>query len=355
MPLIDTSSLRGASILVVGGGGFIGRHLVRTLSHIDARIVAVSRNPNPSYLVGRNVTWRRCDAANQDEVAATFREVRPDLIYHLASETKTQGGRDVSLIPDSIRNDLVAATNVLSEAARSGKARVVITGSLEEPEGGARDAVPSSPYAAAKWASSGYARMMSVLYDLPVTVLRLMMIYGPGQSANKVIPYTIRSLLAEQQANLGSGGRMLEWVYVEDVVEAFLRAGIVAPTDPSSIDIGTGSPVRLRDLLSMVGDLVGRPDLLAFGQRADPVLEREAVADTHDAFVKLGWRARTSLSEGLLRTIDDLRAASDIQLPRPPMASLGAPDAMTADDVGLPAVSSSLRQRRSRQSRYVAG
>jgi UDP-glucose 4-epimerase len=315
MTPIDTRQLKGKPVLVVGATGFIGSHLVRALANLDAQVIAASRSADPTQPSLPNVTWRRCDAVDQQDIASLFREFKPAVTYHLTSETRAQGGRDLSLIVDSIRNDLVATTNVLSEAARSGFGRVVVTGSLEEPDGSARDAVPSSPYAAAKWASSAYARMISALHDLPVTVLRLMMVYGPGQKEHKVIPYTIRTLLAGDQASLASGQRLLDWVYVDDVIDAFLRAGVTAQTFPQSIDIGSGQAVRLRDLLTLVGDLVGRPDLLAFGNRPDPALEREAAANVTDALMKLGWRAQTSMRDGLLRTIAHYAGDARILLP----------------------------------------
>lgn len=302
LPVADLSQLQGKTVLVVGARGFLGQHLVTALTRFEARVVGVSRGAPTAQAGPNGVEWRRCDASDPDQVSAVFRDARPDIVYNLTSDS--QGGRDVSLVRDSVRNDVVATTNVLVEAVRHHVKRVVIPGSLEEPRGNAADAVPASPYAAAKWVSSSYARMFSALYGLPITILRLMMTYGPGQKDYKVIPYTIRTLLAGETARLASGERMLDWVYVDDVTDAFLRAGVCPVTELKAIDIGTGQAVRLRDLLSLVGELVGRSDLLSFGDVADRPMEREEVANTSDALLKLGWSSRTSLREGLMRTIE---------------------------------------------------
>jgi nucleoside-diphosphate-sugar epimerase len=304
MTSVNVRDLAGSTVLVVGASGFLGGHLVRELAELDARVTGASRKPPTAAPAG--VTWRACDASDGADVARLFAEVRPEVVYHLTSDSR--GGRDLSLIPDSIRNDVLATTNVLAEAARCGVRRVVMTGSLEEPKGDAAEAVPSSPYAAAKWASCAYARMISALHGLPVTVLRLMMTYGPGQKDYKVIPHTILSLLAGEPARLSSGARMLDWIYVDDVTDAFLRAGVAPVPDARSIDVGAGEAVRLRDLLSLVGELVGRPDLLAFGDVGDRPMEREEVANLEAAARLLGWRPRTSLRDGLLRTIEAYRA-----------------------------------------------
>lgn len=312
MNRIDPTILRDRVVLVVGANGFLGRHLVRSLAGCGARVTAVSRSVEQMGVTPDPVDWRRCDASDPDQVSAAFREVRPELVYQLTSDSR--GGRELALVSDSIRNDVLATTTVLTEAVRWNVARVVMTGSQEEPEGSVRDAVPASPYAAAKSISGLYARMFAALYDLPVTVLRLAMTYGPGQKDYKVIPYTIRCLLAERIAELGSGERMLDWVYVDDVTDAFVRAGVVATAGSCAIDIGTGRVTRLRDVLTMIGSLMGRPDLLAFGAAPDRKMEREIIADPRGAAAILGWSAQTALRDGLQRTIDSYAAIRESEL-----------------------------------------
>jgi nucleoside-diphosphate-sugar epimerase len=301
MAAINLEAFQGRTVLIFGGSGFLGSHVVEALSGIGAHIVSASRSCEPAR-INLNSVQRRCDASDQTQVDEIFRDVHPDIVYHLTSDSR--GGQDLSLIPHGIQNDILATTNVLTSALHHRVKRVVMTGSFEEPLGTAREAVPNSPYAAAKWAACGYARMFEALYDLPVTILRPMMVYGPGQKDYKVIPYTIRMLLRGEPAQLASGTRMLDWVYIDDVTDAFLRAGIAPLSDSHSIDIGTGKLIELRTLLFLIGDMLGKPDLLAFGAIADRKLEREGAADIREAERKLGWRANTPLELGLQRTIE---------------------------------------------------
>lgn len=306
MVQIDLNQMRGSAILIVGASGFLGRHLVRALSCLDAEVFAVSRSCNPVQGSESKAAWWQCDASDQEQVATVFRKAQPSIVYHLTSASR--GGSDLALIDDGIRNDILATTNVLCEAVRSGVRRVVMTGSLEEPIGSIRDAIPSSPYSTAKWASCAYARMIWALHNLPVTILRPMMTYGPGQKDYKVIPYTIRTLLTGQTAKLTSGDRMLDWVYVDDVINAFLLAGVAPLADARTIDIGTGELIRLQEVLSLLGQLIGRPELLAFGDLPNRAMEHNQAANPKDAVEKLGWHPVTPLREGLLRTIDAYRS-----------------------------------------------
>ncbi len=296
---IELGQFHGKTVLVFGATGFIGLHLVDSLENLGATVVGASRHRGAG---DGKTSWRQCDASDAQRVEALFDEVSPDIVYQLTSDS--QGGQELSLIAESIRNDLMATVNVLTAATRHGVARVVIIGSLEEPTGDASQATPSSPYAAAKWTVCAYARMFSELYGLPVTVLRLMMAYGPGQKPYKVIPYTIRSLLAGERAALSNGQRKLDWIYIQDVIDAILRAGLLKDKDARSIDIGSGTPVLMHDLLTTIGDIIGRRELLCFGSLPNRTHEREDVADPARAASKLGWQARTPLKDGLRKTIE---------------------------------------------------
>src|SRR3954470_11846348 len=118
-----------------------------------------------------------------------------------------------------------------------------MAGSFEETS--KDDKFPCSPYAAAKAASASYARMISALSGLEVSILRLMMVCGPGQKTYKVLPYVINKLKDGQLAELGSARRVLDWVYIDDVIDAFLRVGSLQWTSADPVDIGTGSLMRL--------------------------------------------------------------------------------------------------------------
>ena len=86
--------------------------------------------------------------------------------------------------------------------------------------------IPSSPYAAAKWSATAYARMFHSLYQTPVVVLRPFMTYGPGQHETKIVPYVIDSLLqGKVRRHLSSGAWSADWVFVDDVIDGFLFGG----------------------------------------------------------------------------------------------------------------------------------
>jgi len=183
--------------------------------------------------------------------------------------------------------------------------RLVITNSQEEPDYGASNAVPASPYAASKFASSAYARMFNSVYGLPVVIARVFMVYGPEQKDhNKLVPYTILQALAGNAPQLSSGVRKIDWVYVSDVVEGLLLLGSKSGIEGQTIDLGTGQIHMINEMVKEILNQID-PSLEGdFGAIPNRIMEQEPVAKAEETMAKIGWRAQVSLKEGLARTID---------------------------------------------------
>src|SRR5215212_8525730 len=179
----------------------------------------VSRHPRSA---AEGCAWHAADLTDVDECVELIGDLAPDVVFHMSSAAA--GARDVDLVVPMMAANQVAAVNLLTAIARSAlTARVVFAGSLEEPHQG-EDPTPRSPYAAAKWAATAYARMFYSLWNVRVSVLRISMVYGPAQpDITKLIPYSTLALLRGEPPLLSSGKRMVDWVYVDDVVDAFIR------------------------------------------------------------------------------------------------------------------------------------
>jgi nucleoside-diphosphate-sugar epimerase len=205
----------------------------------------------------------------------------------------------------TFRNNLVSTVNLLLVVNEIGCKRIILAGSLEEPEQGDLSAVPCSPYAVAKWAGSAYARMFHALYQLPVVILRIFMVYGPAQQdLQKLIPYTILSLLRGEAPKLTSGRRPVDWIYVEDVVEGFLAAAQAAHIEGNTIDIGSGKLISIRAIVEHLVRLINPQIQPLFGALSERSFEQIRVADPARSYALIGWKATTSLEEGLKRTVD---------------------------------------------------
>jgi nucleoside-diphosphate-sugar epimerase len=288
-------------VLVTGAGGFIGSALCARLAALAAEVHGVGRSPKPS--TSAPIRWWQQDLAEVSGVENLLESIRPEIVYHFAGHVF--GSRELEMVVPTFQSNLVATVNLLVGLAKRGCRRFVLAGSLEEPVDATHLAVPSSPYAASKWAASAYARMFHSLYQLPVVIPRVFVVYGPGQSdERKVIPYVIRALLRGESAELGSGERPVDWIYIDDVVAGLLQVADTPGLEGKRVDLGSGQTTTVRDVAKRLARSIGAEDRLRLGALPDRPLEQVRMADLAETRRLIGWAPRIDLETGLARTVE---------------------------------------------------
>jgi len=296
--------------LVIGGNGFIGSHVCERLLQLGHEVAAfdVSRD----FAALRHLDSGRLhritgDFLNRVEVKAAMAGV--DWVFHLATTT-TPATSNRNMVFD-VQSNVVASIELFEEAAAAGVEKVLFASSggtvygrppvNPVPEDVHHD--PLVSYGVTKLMIEKYGALFRALHGLDVVALRLANPYGPRhRSATQgVIPIFIRRILAGEPIQIwGDGGIVRDYVYIDDVVEAFLRAA--AYRGPARVfNIGTGRGVSLNDLVARLRRIGGRPvEVTYLPGRAFDV--PEIVLDVSRAARELGWRPRVSLEEGLART-----------------------------------------------------
>lgn len=293
----------GSVALVTGGAGFIGSHLCAKLAAAGVSVHSASRREQPGSEHFRH--WS-VDLSDFAAVGRLLDQVRPDYVFHLASHV--QGAPDLKHLLPAFHGNLATTVNLLTAVAERSCRRIVMTGSFMEPSSTPADMTPTSPYAAAKWASGAYARMFHTLYGVPVTTARVFMVYGPGQQdLTKLVPYAIGRLLRGESPQITSGRRLVDWIYAEDVAEGFLRLALAPAAVGKTVDLGSGSLIATSDLVALICRLV-EPALQAqVGVLPDRPMEPTGAARLEESFSTIGWSPRIGLEEGLKRTIEFYR------------------------------------------------
>lgn len=298
-------SYNGRRVLVTGASGFIGSHLCDRLSTIGAEVTAVSRQPQES--TGGDWRWLQADLTDLDQAKSALAAGEPEIVFHLASEV--HGSRAKRHVLEMLKSNLMTAVNVLISATDEEIGRIVLAGSMEEPDLADTPPVPTSPYAAAKWAASGYARMFHALYGTPIVNARIFMVYGPGQrDSTKLVPYVITKLLHGETPQIGSGTRPIDWIFVDDVVDGLVRCGTVADLEGQQIELGTGISYTVRTIVSSLVNIVAPGTEAFFDPSRDRSMETIRVADIETTAQVLGWRPTTHLQDGLTRTVEWYRS-----------------------------------------------
>ena len=308
--MIDSSTLAGRRVVITGASGFLGSHLRGRLQRIGAEVHGVSRTHRRAAAADEPATcWWQADTSDLVQVEKLFQETRPNVIFHLSGLSSAAPG--IEMVLPTFQSLLGSAVNVMTVASHLADCRVVLAASLTEPSPGQAEPTPSSPYAAAKWAAGTYARMFHRLYGLPVVMVRPFMTYGPYQDRRKIIPYMTLSLLGGTAPELSSGTQQFDWIYVDDVTDGFIAAAVSSNLEGSTIDLGSGSAMSVREIADRLVQLLDTPLRPVFGARENRPLELVRTANLEEAFAKLRWRPTVSLDEGLRRTVEWYRHEHD--------------------------------------------
>jgi nucleoside-diphosphate-sugar epimerase len=306
---------QGARVLVTGARSFIGTRLCQRLIDAGAVVHGVSRVPNGvdsprMHFVGADLS----QGADLRRIVGT---AEPDVVFHLAGHVT--GSQQISTVAPTFESNLASTVTLLTIAAERRLSRVVLAGSMTEPDEARGEKIPSSPYAASKWACTAYAAMFHALYQLPVVIARPMLVYGPGQwDRSKLLPFVVESMLKGEAPRLTSGTREMDWVFIDDVVGGLMTLAATAGIDGRTIDLGTGHLITIKAVVEEIRTIIGSNVAPLFGAIPDRPFEFARAASAEETRRLTGWAATTPLTAGLRRTIDWHRATLDAR-----------PDAMT--------------------------
>lgn len=288
-------------VLVTGASGFIGQYVVKSLLAMGAEVHGTSRTVRQDDT--KSVTWHQGSFEDIAVARSIMAEVKPHAVFHLAGIVTAAS--DVAFALPTYHSLLTSTLNLLTIATEMKCEKVVLVGSCTEPDD--EDPTPSSPYAAAKWATLGYGKMFQKVYGLPVVMVRPFMGYGPGQDEKKVIPHVVTTLLRGENPELSSCSWVTDYVYIEDMVEGIMLAATAANAEGKVFDLGSGVRISVREVIEKIAGYVGGEGKPLFGVLPDRVHDHARIADTEYTFSEIGWRATTSLDEGLKKMIAYVR------------------------------------------------
>jgi UDP-glucose 4-epimerase len=313
-------------ILVTGGAGFIGSHIVDAIlaaGHSAAVLDDLSSGSRGNLPAG--VPLHVADIADAEAVERAFARERPDAVCHQAAQMSVS--RSVREPAFDARVNVLGLVNVLEAAVRHAATRFVFAssggvlyGDVTAPAPEETPANPVSPYGITKWVGERYLEFFAREHGLATVALRYSNVYGPRQNPHGeagVVAIFCKKLLARQPARINGDGRYVrDYVYGPDVARANLVSLTgalpqVRPGTLTSLNIGTGLGTDVNELEAMLRR--GMQELLTARGEPEPLPPpehgparagdlRSNLVDAARAGEVLGWRPEVSLADGLAHT-----------------------------------------------------
>lgn len=300
-------SVRGKRILVTGGAGFIGSHLVEALAPDNDVTVLDNFSSGDRAVVPDEVSVHEGDIRDESVVDAAMDGV--DLVFHQAAMVS---------VPESVERPVAchelngSATVGVLDCARRADARVVLASSAavygtpdSVPVAESDPVDPTSPYAFEKRQNELYAQFYEETYGLPTVPLRYFNVYGPrgidGEYAGVIGTFVRQALSGQPLTVEGDGEQTRDFVHVDDVVRANIGAA-TTETVGQPFNVGTGHTVTINRLAETVRDIVGTELPIEHVPARDGDIRRSE-ADDGLARDRLGFDATVPLRDGIERTI----------------------------------------------------
>ena len=318
-------------VLVTGGAGFIGSHVVDAYLGQGHDVLAIDNLSHGSQdNLQCTADFERLDICDSVEIHRVLKTFQPDVINHHAAQVDARHSVEDPLGDE--RTNVSGTVNLLQAAAKAGVRAFIFASSGGAIYGEQEDAAdeeapkaPLSPYGAAKSAAEAYLFVFSRTFDLPAVALRYSNVYGPRQGRSGeagVVPIFIQRMVARTQARIyGDGEQTRDFVYVGDVaranllaIEYLLRERPTPMTvDGLAFNVSSGVAISVNDLYSRLARIVGysKPPVYENPRLGDI---RHSVLSPAKAVRVLDFESQIPLDEGLQTTVKWFKE----QLPRDP-------------------------------------
>jgi len=302
--------------LVTGGAGVIGSHPVDARAErgddvgVDDNLSS-GRRENLAGAIGEGAELVEADVTDAAAIADLVEQRRPEVVFHLAAQIDVR--RSVADPVYDVNVNVAGTLNLLEAARTNDTSRFVLASTggavygegagLELPLDESAECRPDAPYGQSKFAAEGYASLYGRLYGLTATSLRLGNVYGPRQDPHGeagVVAIFCGALLTGGTSRVfGDGRQTRDYIYVRDVIEAFIAA---ATSEANGIyNVGTGVETSVLELGDLIGGVCDRQFEPEMAPPRPGEVQRIAI-DSGRAAADLDWRARTALVDGLRET-----------------------------------------------------
>jgi len=293
-------------ILLTGATGFIGRHCLSTLSARGYEVHATSTKESIDDQLNSDVYWHKVDLLDSDSLWNLMAKVKPSHLLHFAWYA-VPGKYWTSL--ENLRW-VQASLDLLQAFIRHGGERAVMAGTCAEYDWrygycseGATPRVPSTLYGTCKHSLQIMLDSAAKQAELSTAWGHIFYLYGPHENPNRLVASVIRSLLFGEPALCSHGNLIRDFLYVQDVADAFVA--LLESDVEGTVNIASGRPIALKDIILKLACKLDRQNLVRFGAIQPPENDPPfLIADVRRLANEVGWVPKYDLDSGLNQTIN---------------------------------------------------
>ena len=310
-------NLKNQTVLVTGGGGFIGSRLCERLVQSDATVRAFVRYTSRAEIgllrflepdILKKIEIIRGDLRDFSAVAQALRGV--DIVFHLGALISIPYSYVHPV--ETVQTNVLGTLNIL-EACRKSGAKLVHTSTSEVYGTALRVPIDEdhplqgqSPYSASKIGADKLVESYFRSFGLPTVTVRPFNTYGPGQSTRAVIPTIITQALAGGVVRLGNLDAIRDFTYLDDTVEGFLLTAQADTWNGETYNLGSGEEISIGAIAALIFRLMGKQAEIQLEKnrlRPEKSEVLRLISDNRKAKLELGWQPTVGMEEGLQRTI----------------------------------------------------
>jgi nucleoside-diphosphate-sugar epimerase len=307
---------RSDRILIAGGTGFMGSHLTRRCLQDTAHVFCISFTGKSDKAAGeKKASIMKGDLVDKDQLRSLLAGQSFDYVFNLSGYIDhahfLRGGRKAL---EAHFTGLMNLVEYLDTAKLKGFVQVGSSdeyGSLPAPQKETMRECPISPYSIAKTAATHFVQTLAATEGFPGVVLRPFLVYGTGQDMKRLLPQIITACLKDQEFKTSEGKQLRDFCYVADVAEAMIQAALTPAAKGHVINIGSGIPVAIKDVVLKVVQMSGGGKPLWGTVLYRPGENMALYPDITLAKNLLDWSPQINFDEGLKRTIAYCRTIID--------------------------------------------
>ena len=302
---------KNKNVLITGGAGFIGSHLVRKLVYVGAKVSVVVKYNSiidcPRLVhVWNKIKVIEADLRNADSVIA-ISKLKFDFIFHFAAYNHV--GDSFTHVSESINSNLFSTINLLEHGPKFKK--FIHIGSSEIyglqkklPFRVKETPNPISPYAIGKYSSEMYARLKSKKEKSNLICIRPFNTFGPYQSEKAIIPEIIIKSLLNREIETTPGEQTREFNYIDNIIDGIILLSKKVQHYDEPINLGTNNPIKIKNLVRKIHNFSGSKSKLKIGKLKYRPNEIWKMHAENKFILKLGWEPQVSLDVGLKLSIN---------------------------------------------------